>query len=168
MTSPHGRIWMFGDDIDTDVLAPGQYMKGSIEKLASHCLEAVDPAFAKEVQSGDVVVAGRNFGVGSSREQAAQALKVLGVSAVIARSFAGIFYRNAINLGLPVFVGEAAGQVAAGEPAVLDIDRGVLCLPAQERTLQCEALPDFLLEMIHDGGLVAHLAKRFEKERSQV
>ena len=168
MTSPHGRIWMFGDDIDTDVLAPGQYMKGSIDKLASHCLEAVDPAFAKEVESGDVVVAGRNFGVGSSREQAAQALKVLGVSAVIARSFAGIFYRNAINLGLPVFVGEAAGQVTAGEPAVIEIDRGVLSLPAQERTLQCEALPGFLLEMIHDGGLVAHLAKRFEKERSQV
>ena len=95
-----GTVWKFGDNVDTDVLAPGAFMKGPVEELARHCLESVDPQFAAGVQPGDYVVAGRNFGVGSSREQAAQVLKLLGVAAVIAPSFAGIFYRNACNLGL--------------------------------------------------------------------
>lgn len=92
-----GRAWVFGDNIDTDVLAPGLYMKGSIAELARHCLEAVDPRFAAEARPGDIVIGGRNFGMGSSREQAVMALRELGVGAVIARSFAGIFYRNALK-----------------------------------------------------------------------
>ena len=100
MSGAGGRAWRFGDDIDTDVLAPGIYMKKPIAELAQHCLEVVDPRFAKEVRPGDIVVAGRNFGMGSSREQAAQALIALGVAAVLAKSFAGIFYRNALNQGL--------------------------------------------------------------------
>ena len=92
------RIWLFGDNIDTDQMAPGQHMRGGIEALAAHCLEGVRPEFASAVQPGDIVIGGRNFGVGSSREQAAEALKHLGVSSVIALSFAGIFYRNALNL----------------------------------------------------------------------
>jgi 3-isopropylmalate/(R)-2-methylmalate dehydratase small subunit len=95
-----GKAWIFGYDIDTDVLAPGLYMKGSFEELASHCLEAIDPDFASNVAPGDVVVAGKNFGVGSSREQAAEALKYLGVSILLAKSFAGIFFRNALNFGM--------------------------------------------------------------------
>ena len=162
-----GRAWVFGDNIDTDVLAPGQYMRGSIEDLAAHCLEAVDPAFASNVAPGDVVVAGRNFGVGSSREQAAQALKVLGVRAVIAKSFAGIFYRNAINLGLPVFTADAADTVKPGDGIEIDIETGVVRVAGREDPIQCEPLPDFLLAMIHDGGLVPHLAKRFSQDRAQ-
>ncbi len=166
MMAKDGRVWIFGDNIDTDVLAPGQYMREPIETLAEHCLEAVDPEFAGTVKVGDVVIAGRNFGVGSSREQAAQALKVLGVRAVIARSFAGIFYRNAINLGLPVFNGDTIDVAQAGEAISIDIDTGTVSLPDQGRTCACEPLPDFLLTMIHDGGLVAHLEKRFQKERA--
>ena len=160
-----GRVWLFGDNIDTDVLAPGQYMRGSIQDLAAHCLEAVDPTFASNVRSGDVIIAGRNFGVGSSREQAAQALKVLGVRAVVAQSFAGIFYRNAINLGLPVFTGDAAGIARQGETVDINTKTGLLKLVEQNRTVQCDPLPEFLLAMINDGGLVPHLAKRFARER---
>ena len=96
-----GRAWVLGDNIDTDVLAPGYALKLPPEELAQHCLEAVEPAFAKEVKAGDILVAGENFGMGSSREQAAISLKLLGISVILARSFARIFYRNAINIGLP-------------------------------------------------------------------
>jgi len=99
-----GRIFLFGDDIDTDQLAPGQYMRGGIEAIATHCLEAIRPEFAQTVRPGDIVVAGRNFGAGSSREQAAEALRHLQVAGVVALSFAGIFYRNAVNLGLPILI----------------------------------------------------------------
>ena len=102
-----GRAWKLGDNVDTDVLAPGRYMKFSIEEIAIHCLEDVLPQFAATVKPGDVVTGGRNFGAGSSREQAPQALKVLGVAAIIAESYAGLFYRNALNLGLPVEIGRA-------------------------------------------------------------
>ena len=99
-----GRLWLFDETINTDVLAPGFYMKSPLAELSKHCLEAVRPEFASKVQKGDVVLAGENMGVGSSREQAAEVLKFLGISCIIATSFAGIFYRNAINLGLPAFL----------------------------------------------------------------
>lgn len=160
-----GRIFLFGDDIDTDQLAPGQYMKGGIAEIAAHCLEAVRPDFAPRVRPGDIVVAGRNFGLGSSREQAAEALKHLGVAGVVALSFAGIFYRNAINLGLPVLVAPNLAGVEDGDAAVLDIDSGELRLTARDRALPLEPLPDNLQRMLADGGLVAHLKKRFAAER---
>ena len=106
-----GRSWIFGDDVDTDQLAPGAYMKSSLEELASHCLERLNPDFAKQVQSGDIVVGGRNFGAGSSREQAVQSLLQLGVTTVIAESFAGIFQRNAFNLGLLVLQCEERDKI---------------------------------------------------------
>ena len=99
-----GRVWRFSDNIDTDALAPGRFMHRPIEELAANCLIDLSPEFAAQAGQGDVIVAGRNFGMGSSREQAAQALKMRGLAGVVAESFAGIFYRNAINLGLPVFV----------------------------------------------------------------
>ncbi|MDH3742902.1 MAG: 3-isopropylmalate dehydratase [Hyphomicrobiales bacterium] len=160
-----GRAWVFGDDIDTDVLAPGAYMKGSIEELAGHCLESIDPDFAKSVQPGDVLVAGKNFGVGSSREQAAEALKALGISAIVARSFAGIFYRNAINLGLPAFASAEAGRVRPGDAVLMDIEAATLTLRQSGTMLNCEPLPGFLLDMIHDGGLVPHLEKKLKGGR---
>ena len=160
-----GRAWIFGDDIDTDVLAPGQFMKGPIEDLAAHCLETVDPAFAKTVAAGDVVIGGTNFGVGSSREQAAQALKTLGVSAVIAKSFAGIFYRNAINLGLPVFVSQDVDAVQPGDAVTVDLESATLTLADRNLIIECEPLPDFLRAMIRDGGLVPHLEKKLKGKR---
>ncbi len=162
-----GRVFLFGDDIDTDQLAPGEYMKGGIEMLAAHCLEAARPEFAKTVRPGDVVVAGKNFGMGSSREQAAEALKHLGVAAVIARSFAGIFYRNAINLGLPVLISDDLDGIADGDAVDLDLDAGELRLTAKEKTVQLEPLPDNLRRMLADGGLVPHLKKRFAAERKR-
>ena len=158
-----GRAWVFGDDIDTDALAPGVYMKGSIEALAAHCLEAVDPAFAREVRPGDVVAAGRNFGMGSSREQAPQALKHLGVAAVIAPSSAGIFYRNALNLGLPALVSPDAARIRPGERIEVDPEAGILRNLTTGETLAAEPLPGFLVEMLRDGGLVPHLEKRLAR-----
>lgn len=162
-----GRVFLFGDDIDTDQLAPGAYMKGGIEALASHCLETARPDFAATVQPGDIVVAGRNFGMGSSREQAAEALKHLGVAGVVARSFAGIFYRNAINLGLPVLVGADLETVADGDRGALDLDKSELRIVDRDLSVRLEPLPDKLRRMLRDGGLVPHLKKRFAAERAR-
>jgi len=159
-----GRIFLFGDDIDTDQLAPGQYMKGGIAGLAAHCLEGVRPDFAGSVRRGDLLVAGRNFGMGSSREQAAEALRHLGVAAVIARSFAGIFYRNAINLGLPALVAHDIGDVADGDIGELDVAAGRLRLVGKDIDVELEPLAENLRQMLDDGGLVAHLKKRFAAE----
>ena len=163
-----GRAFIFGDNIDTDVLAPGRYMKGPVEELARHCLEAVAPDFAKDVRPGDVVVAGRNFGIGSSREQAAQALKVLGVSAVVAKSFGGIFLRNALNLGLPVLVCEMTHDLRADDRITLDLASGRLVDETRGMVLSCEPLPAFLLDMLADGGLVPHLEKKLAAKRRQL
>lgn len=156
-----GRIFLLGDDIDTDQLAPGQYMRGGIEALAAHCLEATRPDFAQSVQPGDIVVAGRNFGAGSSREQAAEALRHLQVAGVVALSFAGIFYRNAVNLGLPVLVASTLKGVAEGDAATLDPERGMLRLTDKRADITLEPIPENLRVIIDDGGLVPHLKKRF-------
>lgn len=165
MTDDWGRAWVFGDDIDTDQLAPGAYMKRPLAELAAHCLEMTDPDFAKSVRPGDVVVVGKNFGMGSSREQAAEALCHLGVQAVLADSFAGIFYRNALNLGLPVMTFEP-GERAKIEPGhTLSVDPGSGWVDIRETgdVAYCEEIPPDLLEMVRAGGLVPHLEKRFAK-----
>jgi len=162
-----GRIFLLGDDIDTDQLAPGQYMKGDLGELAVHCLEDTCPEFARTVKAGDIMVAGKNFGMGSSREQAAEALKHLGITAVVARSFAGIFYRNAINLGLPVMVAESLDSVADGDAAEIDIAAGELRLKNKNQTVRLEPLPDNLKRILDDNGLVSHLKKRFAAARSK-
>jgi 3-isopropylmalate/(R)-2-methylmalate dehydratase small subunit len=161
-----GRAFVFGDDVDTDALAPGRYMKATIEELARHCLEAVDPGFAGAVRPGDIVVAGRNFGMGSSREQAAQALKTLGISAIVAKSFGGIFLRNALNLGLPVMTCAGTDTLRAGDRVSVDLAGGVLVNETRGTTLQGEPLPAFLLEMLADGGLVPHLEKKLAAKRN--
>jgi 3-isopropylmalate/(R)-2-methylmalate dehydratase small subunit len=161
-----GRAFVFGDGIDTDVLAPGIYMKLPIEQLALHCLESIDPDFSRIVRPGDIVVAGANFGVGSSREQAAEALKHLGIACVIAKSFGNIFYRNALNFGLPVLVCSQVDSIADGDRLVVDPRSGRIANETTGLELSAQPLPDFLLEMIADGGLVPHLAKRFAAERS--
>lgn len=161
MSAPiEGRAWVFGDNIDTDVLAPGLYMKGGVEEMAAHCLEAVDPAFAREVREGDVIVGGRMFGMGSSREQAAACLLHLGVRAVLAVSFARIFYRNAMNLGLPVLICPEAGDIATGDTVRVDPAAGIAENVTKDRRYACEPIPDHLLAMIADGGLLPHLEKK--------
>jgi 3-isopropylmalate/(R)-2-methylmalate dehydratase small subunit len=158
------KAWVFGDNVDTDVIAPGRYMKFGIEEIAKHCLESVSPTFAKEVQRGDIVVGGRNFGAGSSREQAPEALKHLGVGVLIAESFAGLFYRNAINLGLPAVVCPAAKRIRDGDQLDVDIERGNLENRTSGETLACEPIPAFLMTLIHDGGLLPHLEKKLARK----
>ena len=160
------RAWVFGDDVDTDQLAPGAYIKAPIAELAAHCLETLDPAFSRKVRAGDIVVAGRNFGMGSSREQAAEALRHLGVAAVVARSFAGIFYRNAFNLGLLAVECGDACTVAPGDALRLDAAAGRLANLTQDRVLACAPVPPFLMTMIEAGGLVPKLEARFSGEAS--
>ena len=138
-------------------------MRGGIEALAAHCLEAVRPDFAASVQPGDVVVAGRNFGAGSSREQAAEALKHLGIAAVIALSFAGIFYRNAINLGLTAIVAPSIAGIEDNSQCMLDVDAGTL--KVEGRNIALELIPPNLKVLLDDGGLVPHLKKRFTEAR---
>lgn len=162
-----GRAWVFGDNVDTDVLAPGKYMKSPIEELARHCLEAVEPAFAASVRPGDVVVGRRNFGAGSSREQAPQALKLLGVAAVVAESFAGLFYRNALNLGLAAVVCADAQKIRAGDRLRVDAGAGRIDNLTSGESLPCEPIPQHLMQMLADGGLMGHLEKRLAREREQ-
>lgn len=157
------RVWKFGDDIDTDVLAPGAYMKLGIDAIAPHCLEAVRPEFAAQVRAGDLLVAGANFGIGSSREQAAAALVHLGVRAVIAPSYSGLYFRNAFNLGLLLLTCAQAGELADGESVVLDL-QAMTVTGASGRALPCEPIPDFLLEMVAAGGLLNQLRCRLGRE----
>jgi 3-isopropylmalate/(R)-2-methylmalate dehydratase small subunit len=157
------KAWVLGDNVDTDVLAPGAYMKFGIEEIARHCLESINPGFPKEVRTGDFVVGGRNFGTGSSREQAPAALKHLGVAALVAESFAGLFYRNAINLGLPALACPQAKRIRQGDALEVDFENGRIKNLTTGETLACEAIPPHLLPMLRDGGLLAHLEKRLKK-----
>ncbi len=157
-----GRAWVFGADVDTDQLAPGAYMAKPLAELAKHCLEAVDPGFAPGVRPGDVVVAGANFGMGSSREQAAEALRHLGVAAVLAPSFAGIFHRNALNLGLLALVCPEAGRIAAGDRVSVDGIAGRVVNETTGAEIACEPLPAFLMEMVAAGGLIPHLEAKLK------
>lgn len=153
------RVWRLGADVDTDQLAPGAYMKLGIEEIAQHCLERVRPEFAGSVCPGDVLVAGPNFGIGSSREQAAAALVTLGVRAVIAPSFSGLYFRNAFNLGLLLLTCPQAETLQEGDHIALDLDTLNITSP-DGRTLPCEPIPGFLLDMVQAGGLMMQLKKR--------
>ena len=154
------RAWVFGDSVDTDVITPGRYMKLPVEEIAQHCLEAVSPGFSRRVKPGDAVVAGRNFGCGSSREQAPAALKQLGVAALIAESFAGIFFRNSLNLGLPALVCKEAKSIRDGDRLEVDFHNSIILNLESGKTFAFEPIPPHLLEMVRDGGLIPHLEKR--------
>jgi len=153
------RVWKFGPDIDTDALAPGAYMKLGIEGIAPHCLEAVRPEFATQVQPGAVIAAGPNFGIGSSREQAVAALVHLGVKAVIAPSFSGLFFRNAFNLGLLLLSTPDAEQLLEAEQVELDLQTLTLRRPSGQQ-LVCQPIPGFLIDMVAAGGLMNQLRQR--------
>jgi 3-isopropylmalate/(R)-2-methylmalate dehydratase small subunit len=155
-----GNAWKYGDNVNTDVIFPGKYTYTVTDpqEIAAHALEDLDPSFVSEVQPGDVIVAGRNWGCGSSREQAATCLKLVGVGAIVAVSFARIFYRNAINNGLPAIVcPEAAGAIQAGQPVTVDLEVGKIRCPAGVFTF--EPFPPSVQQILADGGLIPRLRK---------
>ncbi|WP_286241955.1 homoaconitase small subunit [Methanobacterium ferruginis] len=150
-----GKVWKFRDCIDTDVIIPGRYLRTfSLDELASHVLEGEHPEFTKNVQKGDIIVAGWNFGCGSSREQAPVALKHAGVDAIIAKSFARIFYRNAINVGLPVIVADA--EANEGDELKIDLKEGIIRNLTTGKSVGIQPFHQFMLEILKDGGLVNH------------
>jgi 3-isopropylmalate/(R)-2-methylmalate dehydratase small subunit len=153
------RVWRLGADIDTDQLAPGHAMKHGLDVIARHCLETVRPDFAREVRRGDVIVAGAGFGIGSSREQAASVLVHLGVAAVVAPSFAGLYFRNAFNVGLLLLTCREADRLVEGERIAFDARAGRLLRP-DGTSLALEPIPDFLLDMVEAGGLLAQLKRQ--------
>lgn len=151
-----GKVWKFGDNIDTDVIIPGKYLRTTdLSIFAAHAMEGIDPQFSKKVQKGDVIVADENFGCGSSREQAPLALKYAGVACVVAESFARIFFRNAINVGLPII----EARIDCEEGDTIEIDTGNGIIVNRNMKYQATKLPEFLQEILADGGLVGHRKK---------
>lgn len=156
-----GKVWKYGDNVNTDVIFPGKYTYSILEpeEMAQHALEDLDPDFADNVKPGDVIVAGRNFGCGSSREQAASCLKYAGVKAVIARSFARIFFRNAVNQGLPVIQSEEAVEMLeTGDSISIDLKKGQI--ETSKGWFKFAPLPEYVLEMLDEGGLIAYTRKK--------
>lgn len=157
-----GTVFKYGDNVDTDVIIPARYLNTSDPaELAKHCMEDLDKDFIKNVQPGDIIVAGRNFGCGSSREHAPLAIKTAGVSVVIAATFARIFYRNAINIGLPILeCPEAVADIQAGDKISVDFTSGVITNLTSGESYQAEPFPEFMQELIAAGGLLNYLKNR--------
>ena len=155
-----GTAWKFGDDISTDHITPGRYyhLRSNMPELAKHVMEDADPDFMKKFRPGDFIVAGKNFGMGSSREHAPLALKIAGVSAVIAKSFARIFYRNAINVGLPVLIADT-DSIDSGDELEVDLEKGVIVNRTKGEELKVKPIPDFMLKILNEGGLVSYVRK---------
>lgn len=159
-----GKVFKYGNDVDTDVIIPARYLNTTSEsELASHCMEDIDPRFVQCVKAGDIIVAGDNFGCGSSREHAPLVLKENGVSCVIASSFARIFYRNAINIGLPILECEAAANgIDDGDTVSVNFDTGVITNETKGESYQAAAFPPFIQSIIKAGGLLKSLKERGE------
>lgn len=155
----NGMVHKYGDNVDTDVIIPARYLNtASAEELAAHCMEDIDADFVKNVKQGDIIVGGANFGCGSSREHAPLAIKTAGVSCVIAASFARIFYRNAINIGLPILESpEAAAAIANGDEVQVDFDTGAITDITSGQTFQAQPFPPFIQNIIAAGGLLNSL-----------
>jgi 3-isopropylmalate/(R)-2-methylmalate dehydratase small subunit len=156
-----GKVWKFGDDIDTDIIIPGRYLVVTDpDELAKHCMEGLDPDFYEKVSKGDMIVGGKNFGCGSSIEHAPLALQGVGIGAVVAESFARIFYRNAINVGIPLL--EAAGiskVIEEGEEIEVDMENGVI-ISESGKEYKFKKLPPFMLEILGKGGLIPYLKEK--------
>ena len=155
----HGIVHKYGDNVDTDVIIPARYLNTSDHKeLASHCMEDIDKDFVKNVKDGDIIVANMNFGCGSSREHAPIAIKASGIGCVIASTFARIFYRNAINIGLPILeCDEAAKDIEAGNEVEIDFDTGIITNITKNKTYKALPFPDFIKDIINKGGLLNSL-----------
>jgi 3-isopropylmalate/(R)-2-methylmalate dehydratase small subunit len=161
-----GRVHRYGDNVNTDEIIPARYLNStSVAELAAHCMEDIDVEFVKQVKPGDLIVGGENFGCGSSREHAPIAIKGAGVSAVIAAGFARIFFRNAINIGLPVLVApEAAAAAQKGDELEVDLTTGAIRNVTRGKSYQAAPFPPFLQELIAAGGLMAHVQKRLKQQ----
>lgn len=157
-----GSVFKYGDNVDTDVIIPARYLNSSDPKeLAEHCMEDIDKNFVKKVKKGDLIVAEKNFGCGSSREHAPIAIKAAGVSCVIADTFARIFYRNAINIGLPIIeCPEAAAGIEAGDEVEVDFDTGVITNQTKNKTFQGQPFPEFMQKIIAAEGLVNYINQK--------
>lgn len=160
------RAWVYGDHVSTDDIIAGRYLaKHDPTEWGKHAMENIDPGFTKKVKKGDVLVAGKNFGCGSSREQAPIALKEAGVSAVVAESFARIFYRNAINQGLPVLASPGVGRGFKDRDAIgIDLKSGVIRNRSTGKTFEAQPLPDFVLRILKAGGLIPHLKRKLKRK----
>ena len=156
-----GKVFKFPDNVDTDVIIPARYLNTpDAQELAKHCMEDIDDTFVSKVNAGDIIVAGWNFGCGSSREHAPLTIKTNGVSCVIAKSFARIFYRNSINIGLPILeCEEAAEEISAGDNVSIDFDSGVITNNTTGKTYTAQPFPPFIQKIIADGGLLASIKK---------
>lgn len=157
-----GNGWKFGADIDTDAIIPARYLNTSDPKeLAKHCMEDSDPEFVNKMSRGDIIVAEKNFGCGSSREHAPIAIKESGISCVIAKTFARIFYRNSFNMGLPIFeCAEASENIDAGDEIEVDTDAGIIKNITKNQTYKTQPIPPFMQELLDDGGLINHIKKK--------
>lgn len=155
-----GRVWKYGDDVNTDVIFPGKYTYSISDRkeMAQHALEDLDPDFVKNVRPGDIIVAGKNWGCGSSREQAVIALKEAGVGAIVARSFARIYFRNCINEGLPIVTCDAVDTVGTGDEIIIDFKAGKVTTPGAEYTFP--PLAPSVMEILNAGGLVPHVKQK--------
>lgn len=156
----NGKAWKFGDDISTDLIAPGRlfHLRTNLPELAKHVLEDADPEFPSKVQKGDFVVGGSNFGLGSSREHAPTIIKLAGVNAVLAKSFARIFYRNGINVGLPLLICDT-DRIDEGDELEVDMSAGIVKDLTKGIEITFSPLPDVMIKILNDGGLAAHIAK---------
>lgn len=156
----HGKVHKYGDNVDTDVIIPARHLNTSDHKeLASHCMEDIDTEFVKKVKQGDIMVGGENFGCGSSREHAPIAIKTSGIDCVIAKTFARIFYRNAINIGLPILeCPEASEKIQDGDEVSIDFDNGVITNETKGETYQALPFPDFIKDIMAKGGLIAQIS----------
>ena len=159
-----GTAWRFGDDVDTDAIIPARYLNTiDPQELARHCMEDADATFAERVKPGDIIVAGKNFGCGSSREHAPLAIKAAGIACVIAAGFARIFYRNAFNIGLPILESpEAAAGTQAGDELEVDLASGEIRNLTRGTAFKAHPIPPFMQELIKDGGLIEHVARQLK------
>jgi len=160
-----GKTWKFGDDINTDLIIPARYLNTSRpEELARHCLEGVDPEFSKKVRQGDIIIAGKNFGCGSSREHAPIALKAAGVSCIVAQSFARIFYRNSFNIGLPILeCPEAVDAISEGHEVEINMESGAIRDVTRGKTFKARPIPKFMQELVRTGGLLHYTMRRIHR-----
>lgn len=161
-----GHVWRFGDDIDTDLIIPARYLNTSDPKeLAAHCMEDADPTFVGKVKIGDIIVGGKNFGCGSSREHAPIAIKEAGVACVIGATFARIFYRNALNIGLPILESpEASAEIHEGDEVEVDLDSGRIVNITTGKVYAAKPFPPFMQELISAGGLIPYVRRQVGKE----
>ena len=165
MKNMTGKVWTFGDNIDTDLIIAARYLNSSeASHLAKYVMEDADPEFSSKVSKGDIIVAGENFGCGSSREHAPIALKAAGVSAIIAPTFARIFYRNAFNMGLPIFELEESSQISEGDEVSVDMENGTIINNTTNKTYNFKAIPPFMQELLSSGGLMEFAALENESK----